>query len=1021
MAAHQYGQGYSERAPVPTIQGYQDDKAQAEKDLLQKHEIAETQKQSAGQSAQGNATEKSEIMDRMAGPKGKPTDKVKNKAGERVVKDPTTGQMVVIKDAEFKDYPQGDALAPESSKKGPATSVPETADSSDPVHTAPTPAHVGNISLLPFPPATPPSMKSILSHLDRLQIAIVAGCAIGWFFTAFGAGWWKFVFRSLLFSALGFGVTTLASLAQRELEKEMERIRIDMHRQRGEKYAPPTPESVEWLNAFIKTIWGLVNPDMFISITDMIEDVMQQSLPGFVDAVRISDVGQGTNPFRIISMRGLPDQPGDKEYPRQEWIDQGTNLLTGKNAQGQDTDQTGDYVNFEVAFSYQALPGQGGDLRAKNIHLLIEFFLGVYDWLHIPIPIWIQVEGIVATARVRLQFIPEFPYVRNLTFTLMGVPGVEVSAIPMLSKLPNILDLPLISRFVKMAIAAGTAEFVAPKSMTLNLQEIMSSAVIGDTRATGVFVIHIKHAEGLSAQDRNGRSDPYIVLAYAKFGKPLYSTRIIMGDLNPVFDETAFLLVSQDEVKAEEDLSAMLWDSDKRSADDLIGRVQIPVKELIKTPNVMFDRTDKLVGFEDADAMAGTLHWSIEMEIRPGDKAPNPAAKDLPPPPPDIDRTPPDPKYTSAILSIVVHQINNLERQNLSGTTGNREGAAGQDTDEPSEQGNNLPSAYCELVINDDLVYKTLREKDPILGIINLKLEELFTESSEITRLFSLQEGIGFGRANISLLLRPVKTDLPRSLRGWDTGTVELLSPVSVEIKDEARQHFSDPKKLTISTTDSNDKVPASEAEVLEEGRVTRWNLDAMRLPVYNRYSSSLTFEVGGGGIGRGKPVALAILWLQDIVDDEETDVRIPIVVGKDLRQLSQNVLNDFTAKTHDYTIAGYLTTRIKLDSGLDEDHEAHAKTQARRHAFETYDHIEGEAQIAEKNSHAMDDGVIDKDEKKAISRAHSRQLHNRQRGIAGFRPYRTLVWMKQGIKSRIIPSKKSTKRDPAVKSEAKA
>lgn len=92
----------SERAPVPTIQGYQDDKAQAEKDLLQKHEIAETQKQSAGQSAQGNATEKSEIMDRMAGPKGKPTDKVKNKAGERVVKDPTTGQMVVIKDAEFK-------------------------------------------------------------------------------------------------------------------------------------------------------------------------------------------------------------------------------------------------------------------------------------------------------------------------------------------------------------------------------------------------------------------------------------------------------------------------------------------------------------------------------------------------------------------------------------------------------------------------------------------------------------------------------------------------------------------------------------------------------------------------------------------------------------------------------------------------------------------------------------------------------------------------------------------------------
>ena len=44
----------------------------------------------------------------------------------------------------------------------------------------------------------------------------------------------------------------------------------------------------------------------------------------------------------------------------------------------------------------------------------------------------------------------------------MGVPAVEVSAIPLLSKLPNILDLPLISRFVKMAIAAGVSVFPLP-------------------------------------------------------------------------------------------------------------------------------------------------------------------------------------------------------------------------------------------------------------------------------------------------------------------------------------------------------------------------------------------------------------------------------------------------------------------------------------------------------------------------------------------------------------------------------
>lgn len=40
---------------------------------------------------------------------------------------------------------------------------------------------------------------------------------------------------------------------------------------------------------------------------------MQASLPSFVDAVRISDIGQGTNHLRVLSIRGLPDKPGDKK------------------------------------------------------------------------------------------------------------------------------------------------------------------------------------------------------------------------------------------------------------------------------------------------------------------------------------------------------------------------------------------------------------------------------------------------------------------------------------------------------------------------------------------------------------------------------------------------------------------------------------------------------------------------------------------------------------------------------------
>jgi Ca2+-dependent lipid-binding protein len=169
----------------------------------------------------------------------------------------------------------------------------------------------------------------------------------------------------------------------------------------------------------------------------------------------------------------------------------------------------------------------------------------------------------------------------------------------------------------------------------------------------------------------------------------------------------------------------MLWDSDKHTADDLIGRVTVPVVDLMLKPNQVFERTDTLAGFEDADKMQGTLSWSVAFY----DKAPfNPKLKrpvnnELPAEVrnrPELSEhnelatdtqaeadaltIPPDPNYPAGIVSIIVHQINNLERQNLKGATGDREGVAGQDTDAPEQEGPNLPSSYCELVLNDEMV-----------------------------------------------------------------------------------------------------------------------------------------------------------------------------------------------------------------------------------------------------------------------------------------------------------------------------
>jgi len=128
-------------------------------------------------------------------------------------------------------------------------------------------------------------------------------------------------------------------------------------------------------------------------------------------------------------------------------------------------------------------------------------------------------------ATLGIQFIQNPPIVGNPTMMLIGVPAAEVSMEPF-TKLPNIMGLPLIKQFVEMGI-------VADKS----------------TEPLGVLVITIHHVLDFSCQDSNGLSCPYIVLAYFKFGKPLYSTRMIEGDLDPVCTGSAFLLVVDEEVK----------------------------------------------------------------------------------------------------------------------------------------------------------------------------------------------------------------------------------------------------------------------------------------------------------------------------------------------------------------------------------------------------------------------------------------------------------------------------------------
>ena len=41
---------------------------------------------------------------------------------------------------------------------------------------------------------------------------------------------------------------------------------------------------MEWFNTLMGIFWGLINPEMFVTVADTLEDVMQASVPRVIGA-----------------------------------------------------------------------------------------------------------------------------------------------------------------------------------------------------------------------------------------------------------------------------------------------------------------------------------------------------------------------------------------------------------------------------------------------------------------------------------------------------------------------------------------------------------------------------------------------------------------------------------------------------------------------------------------------------------------------------------------------------------------
>jgi hypothetical protein len=671
------------------------------------------------------------------------------------------------------------------------------------------------------------------------------------------------------------------------------------------------------------------------------------------------------------------------------------------------------------------------------------------------------------------------------------------------------MDLPLLSNFVQSSVDAAVSEYVAPKSLTIDLKDMLvGDDFKKDTSAKGILVVRIKRAYDFKEGDvgiamlRKGSSDPYVTVGWSKFGKPVWSTRVMDAEMKPSWDETGFILVTAQELNVDERLQVQLWDADRTTADDQLGHIDLDLKQIMRNSasnNKMQDRTDGLSAMKAGESMPGTLEWSVgyfskpqilqsqleqqnrepdvntheELKEKVFDESEQKLREAKQDESEEIDQqknqdlkaredqlicsAPPSEDYPSGILSIQIHQILGLELEAIRKKTIHSDDGEGSD-----EEGEDLPSSYCNIVLNHRITYKTrtkpknskpffnagcerfirdwrtaevhvavrdarVHEDDALVGVVHLPLSVVFSEQSQINAFFPISGGVGYGRVRISMVFRSVKWQAPPPALGWESGTLDVEPTIkSISLPQKLYGY-----RMKLTTNLSRGKMQSD-----GQGTWKAKKEEHIRLAVRKRHSSPLIIQFRHNRLGPDETEAFGVLWLKDIQDDVLETVRIPVWKG-DLKHARQNCLDSYGEKLGEVEIS------LKFWRGLSAYHYGLASRDPNvANAMDvldaTNDHDEIERDVDEgkddtsssssSSSESSDDetqlGVDGKRGPKQQLKeykANRRQLHRRNRGLMQWKGARTLPWLTHKLEhseQRFHDLFRHREREPTVEME---
>lgn len=310
-------------------------------------------------------------------------------------------------------------------------------------------------------------------------------------------------------------------------------------------------ETMDWLNALLDKYWIFLEPYICQTVAETVNPMIPgliTSLPAFIQAVWIDTLTLGSKPFRIESVKTLPETLDD--------------VLV---------------MDWCVSFT----PNDHHDLTFKQLKNRVNqkavVKIKVFGF---SIPIVVKNVAFRSTVRVRIHMMESFPHIDVVNVLLPELPMIDFVTKILGDSVFNweVLAIPGLWPFMYEMVKKYAGPMILPPfSFQLNVEQLVSGDLSG---ISGILAVTMHSADKIKLFDRtlDNTVDPYVTLG---FGNEVAAKTTTLEDTKRAeWNETLYILVSN----LQEPLRMVIYDYNPDRKDGQIGILDYDLQSLKVDP-----------------------------------------------------------------------------------------------------------------------------------------------------------------------------------------------------------------------------------------------------------------------------------------------------------------------------------------------------------------------------------------------------------------------------------------------------